>query len=417
MEVGFPTPGRSVGTVVNFLTSPAGGALVSAGVQYVRRGAKRMRPLPEGDATTTVTQDNGYRRAVVRKVVSGRKKFDLSKLVRSQVNYTEQCLGIQSEAGVWSRKHPVSEYNPGTPGYIPLSHHTAFNTCPMRVFDLNYYVGNTNDDTYAAGSYETTNQCEDINSRQWYWKTNNTFGTDPGFRWYINEPRTQRQLYNPSVKVYRKGISIDYMLYGCVKQATEFDIRVIRITDPKMCPDYEHSLTSGSDELKEFQQNWQNLIRAWMINPVLKDIEPGPKPVKRWFKTIAKKRVRLGEQTSNIESVPTAQGKIYVRLNEVNDYSWTLKDFSVESGNAAYDAVPNVDDNGSNDGFKHLPYYTSRYYLVVRALQPVDTTASGSGGQDGTATESPVLGASAAFDYTPSMDVAIRTHFLTINGY
>lgn len=420
MELSQPSQRSSL----SFLTSPGAVAVYSAGYQYLTKGRKRMRVLRDDVDTGGGGQDDGIRRTYARPVVAGRKKFRLAKLLQSGVIPVTQQLGWRDLASPynWVSKHLVSEYNPSIPGFCPLQNNTTTSLLPMHCIDLNQFIGDKIDN---AANYpeKATTQNTDINARYWSWATSNMWtgsivaSNAQTARWYINDPRTNEVNDQPPGKIYRKSIEINYLLYGTKKMPTEFDIRVIRITDPKMCPDYEHSLTSGSDELKEFQQNWQNLSRAWTINPVLRGVEPGPKPVKQWFQTIAKKRVMIGEQTSSLESVPTVQGKMYVRLNEVNNYAWTMTDFDVQSGAATYDSVPNVEltDKGENDGFKYKPYYTSRYYLLVRALAPVTVTDAATG-EEGTAEHPKFNYTTGLYDYTPSMDLAIKTHFLMLQA-
>lgn len=395
--------------------------------------------------TDTVDQDTGLRRFVARKVVGGRKRFNINKLLKSTVEHTEQCLGLRdcgAAIGDFHFKHPVSEFNPGVGGFYPICQQTDMNWTPMHIYDLNLYVGNLSD---AKGNYplRATSQNDDVNARAWIWLNNNKWtplrngdtATDEP-RYYINEPRTSVQSSTPqSNKIYRKGIAIDFMAYGTNRMATEFEFRVIKIMDKDMCPDYPMSLTDtdGESALKDFQQNWQNMIRAWTINPMLRGVEPGPKPAKPWFRTIASKKIRIGENSNLDSGVPTAQGKIYIHINEAQKYGgWDDTGFTVEAGDAAYDDVPNVDDEAGNPNFLYKPYYTSRYYLLVRALSPNNIAAN-----TWNATSSPNncikgfeptnnnagplgLGSLPTFggvlDYCPSYDIAIRTTFMTVNA-
>lgn len=377
-----------------------------------------------------------------RKVVRGRKKYRPQKILNAFINTTEQCLGLRSQVGPLyplGVKHLVSEFNPTTAGMVSIglnSDSTVIagraqpDATPMHIYDLNYYVGATEDHT---GNWPTlaTNQNDDINARAWYWKNTNKFtalensnSPNDAPRWYINEPLTLRQDENPSAHIYRKGIDIKYQFYGTTGQTMEYDISVIRIHVPWMCPDYDTSLatTSAENSLRQFQQNWQNLVRALTINPLLAGVEPGPQPSKRWFTKVASKRIRLTEQNADIQQLPVARGSIHVKINENQNYSWAQEDFVVESGDNAYDNVPNVDDNGENNAFVHKPYYTSRYYLLIRAVCPQDLSPLGSAlNLDGT-TITEAAGLSEAFvlsraatAFTPSYDLICRTFFKTIN--
>lgn len=401
---------------------------IYSAVGYAGAAYSAYKKLSSGQAmepTGAFDQGTGLRRYVTRKVVGGRKKYQLRKLINSTVNVTEQCLGIREVSTEdLLNKHLVSEYNIGRGGFISIAQNSEKDATPMHIYDLNHYVG-TAPDTVGNWPVTAVNGTNtDINSRAWYWKQNHwnplryhsgtALNLEP--RWYINEPRTEAQQSHNSTKVYRKGIAIDYMLYGTTAMPTEFDVRVIKITDPRMCPDYR-PVQDGAD-LDTFRQNWQNLVRAWCINPMLRGIEPGPSPVKPWFRTIAKKRVSVGEKTSDIESVASVQGRMYVHINEAQRYAWDDKDFDHEADDAAYDNVPKVDDEGSNDNFKHKPYYTSRYYLLIRALSPMDQKVSGQDGAvSGDQYENQFQDVGITYNYcTPSYDVAVRTTFLTING-
>ena len=393
-----------------------------------------------GQATT-------FRRA--KKVTAGRKGFKLSKLLRSTVNHTEQCLGVQGSDGNWISKHMVSEYGQGG-GFVSLTKDLSVGCLPMHIYDLNTFVGTVPDNQVNYPVRVIAGQNTDANARAWYLAYNNRFAPLLGthvstpisenigdkrtvnstLRWYVNEPRTSNQVDFPGTKIYRKSIVIDYMLYGTKKLATEYELRVIKITDPTMCPDWTSEINDAED-LSYKRQMWQNLIRAWTINPVLKDVEPGPKATKPWFKTVAKKFVRVGEQTSEVDRIASVKGRIYIRLNEINNMAWSMKDFNVEEGQTTYDFIPNVEDQGAfgNNQMEHKPYWTSRYYLMVRALAPIDTGSSGNGtdtGFDGLGGISydqfcplgvgSMVGQSSHLDYQPSYDIAIRTHYLTINA-
>lgn len=401
-------------------------AIITAGAQ----GGSRTVSMTGTERSDAPIQSEGLRRKYTKKVVAGRKKTNIGKLLRSTINYTEQCLGVD-RGGTLMEKYPVSEFNPNRGGAMTIGMDSAQNWTPMHIYDLNLYIGATND---TSTNYPNTSvtQCNDINARSWVWTNDNAWNamknttpTTEQLRWYINEPRTNTQTSNPSTKVYRKGIAIDYMLYGCKKMATEYELRVIKIQDPKMCPDFPVSLvdTAQSTELATFRQNWQNMIRMWTINPMLRGVEPGPKPTKPWFTTIAKKRVTIGEQTGDIESPPAIQGKMYIKINEAQRYAWDMKEFTVESGDVAYDGVPSVDDNATNNNFRHKPWFTSRYYLLIRAVSPVETTVIGGGGVDGNSTGETntwpgwfITQGVGEFDYRPSYDLAVRTTFLTVNA-
>lgn len=267
----------------------------------------------------------------------------------------------------------------------------------MHCYDLNWimptYPGaNAVSDDATLYPALTTPQNEDINQRAWvwgadnYWKTlvhDNLTGTPAVYTKneeirYSVEPGVTNYLPGGvsstirRTKVYRNWIDIQYMLYGATSNPVEYDVRVIKIMDPRMCPDYEGKLedVAGADEteLTDFQQNWQNLIYGWTNNPMLRGIEPQPRATKRWFRTVAKKKVIVGERTTDVETVPVVKGSIRVALNEMNTLTWGNKGYSMTNidTNQEYDDVPNVDDLRVL-ATKERPYYTSRYYLLIRA--------------------------------------------------
>lgn len=401
-------------------------------------------------------QSNGLRRSRAKSVVSGRKKYTQKGVLSAAINHTTQALGLVRGLGYPGSgiyKHLVGEFNPNTGGFVSIGKKIYNGTTitdanyaqlPCHVYDLNFFSGSRNDNA-TNFPVNTTTQCQNTNSRMWKLGPGSTFITGgtaqrqcEAVRYSIINPRTLVQDQNPSQFVYRKFIDIKYQVFGCVKMPTEFDIRVIRVLDPKMCPDYPISLTNtgstaanpGSNDLDEFKQNWQNLMLSFTVNPLLRG-EPGPEPVKRWFKTVAKKRVTLGEQTADVETVPCVSGSIRVNLNRKYDYSWSMRGFDYQDlggqqndiPQGVYDSALNLDDQKENDAFIHKPDYKDRYYLVIRALCPVDTgagtnqdTSVGGNEQDFSTFNDQGLGGDSR-NYTPSYDLIVKTGFATVNGH
>lgn len=415
---------------------------------YVRRNAKRRLVFDEvAENKDKIDQSGGVRRAVSRGAVGGRKRFKVMKLLKSTINTTNQVLGLRFRYGAdpadgnlgFANKHMISEFDPGTSGFIPIFKTSDDapgagylpNQTPMHVYDLNYFVGAT-EDKKLNWPVTPTSQNEDINARAWYWANDNTFkalrntsattGKEP--RWFIDHPETLLQDQNPSTRVYRQGIKIKFMLYGCKKMGTRFDVRVIRVTDPVMCPDYAQTLSDNGQhkQLSKFKHCWERLVRPYTINPLLKGDEPQPN-VRRWFKTVARKTISIGEQTNDIEQVPCVQSSIYVRVNEAQNYSWSFKEFENETvGDALYDAVPSVEttDIGENNTFQHKPYYTSRYYLVIRAMCPKDGSTKADNQDTSTSDTLTLQGlfdnSRAPTDYIPTYDLMVKTKFKTLNA-
>lgn len=339
------------------------------------------------DYIRQANQEDGQRTSYVGKARGGRKKYSLRKLINSQVAVQEQGLGIQNfTTNQFVHKNLVSEYNLNG-GYVSIGKATVYSELPMHVYDLSHVIGKTADNStnYAL---QATNQCSDVNSRAWIWTTLNKFSalnntaSSLAPRWYINYPRNQSMDTNDPEKVYMNSIDVKFTAYGTQKIPQTMDWMIIKITDPEKCPDYPISLsnssTAGVDNtgLREFQYAWSKLIYPYTVNPMLRGSEPGP-PIKPWFKIVARKKVNLGERTS-IDTVPNAVGGLHVKVNEVHDHCWSMKNFDdIPTGADYYDVPPNVTDATQNDNWKSKPYYTSRYYLVVRALGTIDTTLNG----------------------------------------
>lgn len=397
-------------------------------------------------------QSDGLRRAVSKSVRRKLNRFNWKKLANSDVSFQRQQLGVLKNDSVWKWKYPVSEFNPGTGGLNIIAQNSEFNHAPMHIYDLNYLQCQDSLDFYNKEAQLVEGRCSDIGARSWVWHNTNYWSADMPFwdytlnrpslggaysgapiqhRYYVDNPRGNPLPYRIQTNnVYRKRLDIRFMMYGCKKMPVEYDVRVIKILDPNMCPDCDRPLASAADTVvdnallqsrKAFQQNWQNLIRAWSINPILRGVDPGPKATKRWFKTVAKKRIIVGEQTGDLETIPCVQGSIKVDLNSLTKYHWTDRNITVDSGDAAYDNVPGVEDapdmenNNTMDRWQR-PYYTSRYYLLIRAISPVDCGHTAADGQDVEVHGDVELNPDAEWKYTPSYDLVVRTEFLTKTG-
>jgi len=438
-------------------------------------GSRTITEVVKRKKTDNNNMEGGSRLKRGRPVRVGRKKFSRMKLMSSGIEWLEQRMGLLAPqvyqarvpngetkapmlfANNFATKNLVSEYNPGSGGMIPIFKSSSTNDTPMHVYDLNLYVPGY-PDVYQVSSgaplqdvttftdvypVTATSQNDDINSRMWRWVNTNKFApyatrsspsinalvgttTGPWPAYYINNPLTTNQdnLLN-GTKVYRKGICIDFMLYGCRKTMTKYDVRVIKVLDQKYCPDLDYSLPPDSagpptvTQLKDFQQAWQSLVRPYCINPMLKGIEPGPDIPRRWFKTVAKKTVTIQEQSGDREQVTSYQGRIYVNLNEVNNMAWSQKGFSVESGDAPYDSVPteNVDMH-ENEAIHTKPHPRARYYLVVRALCPQDLATANSldTTYNETAARTFSTEGTSTVDYTPTYDLSIRMTYAQLTG-
>lgn len=397
--------------------------------------------VEEEEKGGVMDQSGGLRRSVHRKVYRKVSRFNINKLNNSDNSYQCQQLGLRlrPDPRTLKQKHLVSEFNPTQGGKICIANMSSASQTPMHIYDLNFLCTyDTSDSRAYYPIYAAAGRNTDVNARAWVWDNSNVWspdlytfgasgtpvrlgdysagggvGTGDEPRYYIDNPRGAPAPYSYNTeKVFRKGIDIKFIAYGCRKMPTEMEFRVIKISDPDMCPDNPDSY-STPDHLELFKQNWQNLIRAWTQNPVLKGVEPGPKAVKKWFKTVAVKRVRLGEQTGAIDSIPCIQSGIKVDLNQLIRYSWDTNNFTLETGQAAYDNIPQVEDANNNTNFnKHgRPYYTSRYYLLVRALSCVDASAGGEDVDE--------MGADLGQDwnYTPSYDLVIKNKFIVKTGH
>lgn len=359
---------------------------------------------------------------------------------------------------VWN-KQLVSEFDPTKGGYVAIckklggiavdaeNSNGSWVQLPMHCYDLNFYIGNKDWDDFSTFPAKSTEQCDNINSRMWvmgikdgkpHWRVGHipagTTNWDQwhnecnNVRWFIDNPKNSIAKTSQNIRMYRKGIDLDLMLYGTAKQATTFDIRVIRITDPRMCPDFDGDLkddpTSSSTDLQDFHQNWQNMITPYVVNPLLKN-EPGPVS-RRWFETVAKKRVTVGER-SNIETLPCVRTSLRVNLNKVYNYAWSNKNFNLQTGINMFDGALPQDgaDMGANEAFVHKPYYTSRFYLLIRAMCPLDTTTTADNQDDNT--DDPAVGinnrlfddrghAPAVTSWIPTYDLMAKTKWALVRN-
>lgn len=387
-----------------------------------RRTPQRRRPFevetPVEDPSISINkmdQDSGYRRLVTRGVYKSRKRFSKMKILSSELDTFDHTLGLLQNAqtvpattDVAQTKYLVSEYNPQTAGFIAIVNESSttnktpvggpaginngpLRMTPMQIWDLNFVsIKNDNHATYPGNPL--TNRCNDANARGWFWSNSEQWNamfdvvnTDTLVmpRYYIRDPRTNvldalgALATDTKKKIYRNSIDIRFTAYGCKQMATEFEFTVIKITDPEMCPDYSGSTPVDIDR---FRTRWKRLIRPWTINPMLKGVDQDCPPGS-WFKIIAKKRVKMGEATGQIETVPTVQGRIKINLNENNNHSWNNFGTNNATGPAEYDNAyingVTAPDYQNNDTINARPHPLARYYLLVRALSTVDVATSG----------------------------------------
>lgn len=458
-------PGGSFGHGLAGLAAGAARSYFNA-----RRKAAKARERAVRDAQNDPT--TGQRYAKDAPVYKKYKRFDIDKVGRGTIDTMHYILGgyelpaVSTTIGTVPYKYLVSEFNPGTGGMVPIAQRSkgaTDNVCkslaPLHIYDLNFCSPETRD-TQIQYPVIATSQCQDINSRMWTWSKENQFvsptgsamqsGNDPWASSLHIQPRWQLQNMEGAYQTnnsldahlnrfYRKSIDIRMILYGCEKLATEFDVRIIQIMDPKMCPDYPVSLsnvasatpgTSFSD-LDTFKSKWSDLVRPWVINPALRDVERQTAKHKPWFRTVLKKRVTMGEQVSTVENIPCREIALHLDINELNDTRWDDTGYTLKAGNTAYDNVPdgNVTDgqvlNNNLNGHEKV-WFTKRYYLMIRAMSPSDVSESS--GQD-VATGIPAAqqwkdnGSTnwnptglVAHNYIPSYDLIARTYFMTNMG-
>lgn len=380
-------------------------------------------------------QGSGYRMRFSKRKAVGNPMFRPMKALNTGLQRVSLVFNtLTTGGGATPFKHLVSEFDPTRGGFVSIPKKTGtassiddeFGRLPMHCFDLNFFPGNNRTDTLANFVPQATNQCNDINARHWIMANNLTWnGTNENknTRWVIDNPDTTNlgSVQNPYI--YRNYIDLKFMLYGCTKNATKFDIRVIQITDPRYCPDYPMNLANTADtpDGDDVNMGWQNLLTPFTVNPLLTG-EPGPKPGKRWFKTIAKKVVHIGEQTGEIETIPCVQTSMRVNINRAFNYAWTNRDFAQEGANFLNDGgLTGANDTNANSRFAHKPYYTQRYYLLIRALCPLDTASSTAFNQDDGTDDPAELRLTRPYDdkghtatqcrYIPTYDLVVRNVF------
>lgn len=396
-------------------------------------------------------QSKGLRTGYSGRVVRGNYRFNPYKALKSGINHVTCVLQSTTQNGTF--KHLVSEYDPHRGGYVSMCKklYQSANPAtaedhvqlPMHVYDLNFYPGD-NDDNNTNFPPNATNQCTNINSRMWKFTPGATFTAGhaaagnaenecESVRYIIDNPKTANNDTQQNIKMYRKSIDIKFMLYGCTQVATKYDVRVIRITDARMCPDFQGSLTmppagkpvdAGEEtNLRDFHQNWTNMMNDFTVNPLLKG-EPGPQ-TRRWYTTVARKTIDVGEQTPDIETINSVQGSIKVNLNKVYDYAWSNYNFEPDNINNRFDGALPVNDNKANEAFVHKPYYTSRYYLVIRAMCTVDTSVNTEFNKDqdinlGVAFRARTFDdkghTSTVCRYMPTYDLIVRTHWALVRN-
>lgn len=437
-------------------TMDIGDEIVTAYKSY--RGAKSfLRDIGFGDQSAGIATRN------VGHISSGRKKWSLRKLLNGTVVTQTQNLGIKNWTDQnWVYKYLVSEHNLNA-GFTSIGKATSMTSAelPMHVYDLSFVVGSSPDNKTNYADTSTT-QNSNINARAWYLKTDSTFaplndvGNTRQPRWMIDRPDNTQLPVDDPTKIYMNSIDIKYQLFGTQKMPMEYDIMVIRITDPIMCPDYPNNLqdvsATDNQSLKDFKTGWSKLIYPWTVSPIMRGMdEPGPMNMRKWFNVVAKKRVKVGERTQ-LDTVPRVSGSIHVNVNELHDHTWSSKNFNAPGeGRGAgdfYDNPATVVDDSVNAQWQNKPYYTSRFYLVIRALGTVDTAAAQAGGEDPNSVlapfddyEAPIQGGAepiynvdtpvfigaahlprfistgtTACEYNGSYDLIIRTKYSKVNG-
>lgn len=363
------------------------------------------------------------------------------KILSGGIKQHVQQLGIVTTAGVNADpefKHPISEFNPAQPGCIVIPQFSGAANAnanfsgltPLQIFDLNHYIFNARDNQ-TNWPVAPTSQNADVNARAWVWQNINKFSpvrdvptavttiNDP--RYYIADPLGSESSvagYNKRT-VYRGSIEARFTAYGCTKMPMDYEFAVIKIKDPMMCPDYVQSI--AGDDLQKFRNRWQRMIRHWTCNPLINNVEPGPRDRVPWYKVVARKRIRIAEQTTATDTIPTMSGSIKLILNELNNHVWADSGITVDTGGASYDKVPTVNgDINSIAAWNTKPYYTSRYYLMVRARAVVDNYGTGNdtevtGAAEAMDSQFIKTNRATAFAYTPSYDLVIRnTYYNTI---
>lgn len=437
--------------------------------------SKRPRLDPDVIPTQSYNmadQDRGGRMGYSRRARGGySRRFNPYKALTSGINHVKcvlTCKGPNwNTSGI--NKHLVSEYDPTKGGYVAICKRTfapspetyiSWRQLPMHCYDLNFYPGflDDNNTNFPPVSSAVT---DNINSRMWVfghnssgtnilWRTGNLRqGDGTGFldnechnvRYVIDNAKTLNTDTTNNIFMYRKAINIDMLLYGTQKMETKFDIRVIRIDDERFCPDYPalYNTANPNDaqDYSDVRNGWQNLITPYVVNPLLSG-EPNPKTAKKWFTTIAKKTVTVGEQTTNIDTIPTVRTSLRVDINKVYNYAWSSKGFSSQYGANAFDGAPIIEngptgaandqtpvDTRGNDTFVHKPRYKGRFYLLIRALCPLDSSAP-TGGNDNDDSDPPASmraiqtrlfddkgHTTSVTQYIPTYDLVVKTTWAT----
>lgn len=381
-------------------------ALANRKKLYKARRKLNLNKIAPEPVKMEADQGRGDRYIRLRKRSGGRKPFRISKLLRSTCEPIDVSLGwrvVVSATGADvtadSSKYLMSEFNPGSAGFMPILQcsknadllnkygiNMTTGCLPMHVYDLSYYPAKVEDSVYSTpssgGTDANRNICDDTNSRAWFFAEDKRFhAIGTGYGGNVGQPRYRivdanlnslTTLPNNS-KVYKKGVCVDMMCYGTKKMPTEYDIKIIRITDPIFCPDYIGQLSVN--DYNRVKQGWEALVRGYVCSPLIRGVEPRPR-LRNWFKVVCQQRVKLGEQTSEIDNVTSTQLRLYAKVNEVQNMAWSKSGFTVD-GNVP-DTAPMVDDAAVNYQMDYKPWYTSRLYLVIRALSTFDNaTAAG----------------------------------------
>lgn len=479
-----------------------------------KRGLKFSKPKPQ--MPKEANQSIGNRHVEFRTANGGRKRFKPWKIVKGGLTTVCQNLiwrardGSANDVPQNTHKYLMSEFNPGSGGFMPISLNTGFyvgtkvgtgnvngvaytantnygsdrnkiyvdplpytlsdtststtvtlygGSLPLHVYDLTSYIGNGNDKRSTSLPAVTTDMNGDINSRAWLLCRGSSNGVSNGTSWttapttqysfaplgtvnssnHLLQPRYRFEddqvnvkTFEPNnSKVYHASSCLDMMFYGTKKMPTKFDVRVIRITDRRYCPDYVGTLSSY--ELATVREAWGDLSRPFTVSPLLKHIERRPK-VKKWFKTVVKRTITLGEQTSEIDNLPCAQIRMHVNINELMNHAWQRSGITGDQGDDdvvamdtdnLVDADPNPNVSSAT-GLDTRPWYSSRLYLVIRALCPMDHNTQLTNNADNNATlghtwysnvgvlsgsEGPKTGGLSSTDYTPSYDLIVRNYF------
>lgn len=175
-----------------------------------------------------------------------------------------------------------------------------------------------------------------------------------------------------------KWIDFRGMFYGCNNRDVDWDIRVVRITNPALHVVPEMDLSGAppttqqaKDSLAERRLFWSEMVRKFTANPIL----PGAKvDFKRAVKTVWKQTIHIPAKENTVTALNSKHMKVFLRLNRLLNYGWRHTNTTIDDA-TAYGFMNDPTQLDATD--RSADAYVKpegRLYLLIRATCPVDSS-------------------------------------------